>query len=257
MSDPLCFGMLDYLPIEEVPIGSIVIVGIPSDKGATSTPGQSLATTSIRQAGCDVKTTDHRYGVYDVGDIADDDIESLIYLMQRCLRVIVLGGDDSINVLVSEASRRVHGRLHLCHLDAHKDICSGDNDHATWVRDAHKNFSSVQICGSRDHGHSKEDLRLLKKKKFSLARKPTILKKMFLAIDIDVCDPAFAPAVAYPEPGGLTSTEIIEVLDLVYFHAPIVTLTEVTPALDSRHSPTSLLAARLVQTVIIGSPYGE
>jgi formiminoglutamase/agmatinase len=68
---------------------------------------------------------------------------------------------------------------------------------------------------------------------------------VFLAVDIDVLDPAHAPGVGWHEPGGLTSREL---LDLLVELAPLAggfALNEVNPMTDHR-AQTSILAANLV-----------
>ena len=68
---------------------------------------------------------------------------------------------------------------------------------------------------------------------------------VFLAVDLDVLDPAHAPGVGWHEPGGLTSRDL---LDLVVALAPSVrgfALNEVNPLTDAR-SQSSILAANLV-----------
>ena len=68
---------------------------------------------------------------------------------------------------------------------------------------------------------------------------------LFLAVDIDVLDPAHAPGVGWHEPGGLTSRDL---LDLVVALAPSVrgfALNELNPMTDSR-SQSSILAANVI-----------
>jgi formiminoglutamase/agmatinase len=68
---------------------------------------------------------------------------------------------------------------------------------------------------------------------------------LFVAVDIDVLDPAHAPGVGWHEPGGLTSRELI---DLLVELAPVtggLALNEVNPMTDQR-AQTSILAANLV-----------
>ena len=71
--------------------------------------------------------------------------------------------------------------------------------------------------------------------------------KVYVTFDIDVVDPAFAPATGTPEVGGLTSHEALRLvrglrgLDVVGFD-----LVEVSPQFDSASQITALLAANLL-----------
>ncbi|HET7409238.1 MAG TPA: agmatinase [Paracoccaceae bacterium] len=71
--------------------------------------------------------------------------------------------------------------------------------------------------------------------------------KLYVSVDIDGVDPAFAPGTNSPEPGGLTSREIIRGLRIAARDGFAgFDLVEVSPDFDSRSGTTSVLAARLV-----------
>lgn len=76
-------------------------------------------------------------------------------------------------------------------------------------------------------------------------------KKVYLSIDIDVFDPAFAPGTGTPEPGGILSSDFFEILlklkDLNIIGADIV---EVAPYYDISDR-TALLAAKIVRELIL------
>jgi len=70
---------------------------------------------------------------------------------------------------------------------------------------------------------------------------------VFLSVDIDVVDPGMAPGTGTPEPGGMTSRELLEAVRRICFELPIVGLdvVEVAPAYDSSDI-TAILANRVV-----------
>jgi formiminoglutamase/agmatinase len=68
---------------------------------------------------------------------------------------------------------------------------------------------------------------------------------LFVAVDIDVLDPAHAPGVGWHEPGGLTSRELIDLLVELAPAAGGLALNEVNPMTDHR-SQTGILAANLI-----------
>ena len=74
---------------------------------------------------------------------------------------------------------------------------------------------------------------------------------VYLSVDIDVLDPAFAPGTGTPEPGGWTTRELIRVLrgieGLNLVGADVV---EVSPAYQNRGEETALAAAQVVYELL-------
>ncbi|MEI6251095.1 MAG: arginase family protein, partial [Actinomycetes bacterium] len=86
---------------------------------------------------------------------------------------------------------------------------------------------------------------------------------VFLSVDIDVVDPGMAPGTGTPEPGGLTSRELLEAVRRICLELPIVGIdvVEVCPAYDSSEI-TAYLANRVVLEALsaiakrrAGTPY--
>lgn len=78
-------------------------------------------------------------------------------------------------------------------------------------------------------------------------------RALYLSVDLDVVDPAYAPATAHACPGGLSSREIIAFLNTLMRNAALVgaDITELSPALDSGDR-TAKLAARLLLEMLAG-----
>ena len=79
-------------------------------------------------------------------------------------------------------------------------------------------------------------------------------KGVFISVDIDVVDPGLAPATGTPEPGGLTSRQILDTVrrlgrDLNVLGADIV---ELSPAYDGPGEQTAYLANRVVLEILNG-----
>lgn len=70
---------------------------------------------------------------------------------------------------------------------------------------------------------------------------------VFLSVDIDVVDPGMAPGTGTPEPGGMTSRELLESVRRICLELPVVGIdvVEVAPAFDSADI-TAILANRVV-----------
>lgn len=74
---------------------------------------------------------------------------------------------------------------------------------------------------------------------------------VYLSVDIDVLDPAFAPGTGTPEPGGWTTRELIRVLRGVEgLNVVGADVVEVSPAYQGRGEETALAAAQVVYEVI-------
>jgi agmatinase len=188
---------------------------------------------------------------------------------------VVLGGDHSTTLPVLRAAAAVHGTLSLVHFDAHPDFWppfapERPYHHGTVFHHAVKEgliepASSVQIGirGSLSAGIIDECRRagfqIITADEFAHqgvrasvdAIQHAASLPVYVSLDIDSVDPAFAPGTGTPEVAGLTSREIIELvrglrgLPLVGFD-----VVEVAPAYDSAEI-TALLAANLVYEMLL------
>ncbi len=77
-------------------------------------------------------------------------------------------------------------------------------------------------------------------------RRPDVWGPVYVSIDLDAFDPAFAPGVSHREPGGLTPREVIEIIQRL--DGPIVgaDVVELNPSRDPADI-TAPLAAKLVK----------
>lgn len=182
---------------------------------------------------------------------------------------VVLGGDHSTTLPVLRACAGRHGTLSLVHFDAHPDFWESSPEHplhhGTVFRIAVKEGlidpnASVQIGirGSISAGVVGDaraaGFQVITAEEFSprgvdaaleavhrIAKRP-----VYVSLDIDCVDPAFAPGTGTPEVAGLTSREIVALvrglkgLPFVAFD-----VVEVSPPYDSAEI-TALLAANLV-----------
>ncbi len=198
--------------------------------------------------------------------------------------VIWLGGDHSITLSLLRAYRAHFGRpLAMLHFDAHCDTWSSHFDepsgHGTWVYEALREQLldpklSIQI-GIRsaaapetanyvaDKGgliYTARDLRGLVSAA-QLAPVLTAVRKrlvgaaqvpLYLTLDIDCLDPAYAPGTGTPEPGGLSTSQVLTVLEeLRDLNWVGMDLCEVAPAYDHAEL-TSNAAATLAWTYLCG-----
>lgn len=184
---------------------------------------------------------------------------------------VCAGGDHSVTLGILRSLARRHGRLGVVHLDAHPDTWDeyfgSKFFHGTPFRRAVEEglvdpARMIQIgirgplYGPEDFAfqdaHGIEVVRIEAVKEQGLAWTAGRLLRLrgspvYCSFDIDVVDPAFAPATGTPEVGGLTSYEAVALVrglaGLTLIGADVV---EVAPAYDGPGQVTSLLAANLL-----------
>lgn len=195
-----------------------------------------------------------------------------------------LGGDHSITLQLLRSYRRWLGRpLAVIHFDAHCDTWTDHfgepSGHGTWVWEAMQEGLVVDACfmqlgirssglrEARDYVRERGGLifgaRALRGQE-SAAQLAPVLEAMrerltahghppvYLSLDIDVLDPAFAPGTGTPEPGGLTTNQVFTVLEELA-GLPFVGMdcVEVAPPYDHADL-TSYAAACFVWTYLCG-----
>jgi agmatinase len=76
----------------------------------------------------------------------------------------------------------------------------------------------------------------------------------FLTVDVDVLDPAFAPGTGTPEPGGMTSVELLKAVREVAAQLDLVgaDVVEVIPTAVASTDITALVADRIVRQILNG-----
>lgn len=197
--------------------------------------------------------------------------------------VIWIGGDHSITLPVLRAMRLRFGQpLGLLHFDAHCDTWSDHfgepSGHGTWVREAVQEglvdaAAAVQVGLRSAADRAARDFVPLRGGRVFTARElrglegpaalaPVVAEirqrlgsraaPLHLSLDIDVLDPAFAPGTGTPEPGGLSTAQVLTLLeDLADLPFVGMDCVEVAPAHDHAEI-TACAAAHLVWTYLCG-----
>jgi agmatinase len=191
-------------------------------------------------------------------------------LLASGARPVMLGGDHTIALGGLRAVARTHGPVALIHFDAHLDTWNSyfgaDRTHGTIFRRAHEEGLLIQdACthiGIRGPLYAAEDLtddaafgfeiiraedldRIGIEEIVDRVRRRTGDAPVYLSIDIDVLDPAFAPGTGTPEMGGLTSRELLALVRALPREQLVAAdLVEVSPVYDHAEI-TSLAAATL------------
>ena len=186
------------------------------------------------------------------------------------VRCVCVGGDHSISLPLLRAVARKHGPVSLIQFDAHNDLWDeyfgSKYSHGTPFRRAFeegllKDGSVLQV-GLRGQVYSEEDFDFAREHKVKMvtaeefhrqgiAAVQKLLrtfrgKAVYVTLDIDVVDPAYAPGTGTPQVGGLTSMHILELVRALRGLQIVgCDLVEVSPPYDTGEI-TSLLAANLL-----------
>jgi agmatinase len=223
--------------------------------------------------------------VVDAGDVAcstyviDDAIATIEAaageLVGEDRRLVALGGDHTIAFPLLRATRRAHGPVALVHFDAHVDTydtyMNARFTHGTPFRRAaeeglfvRERSMHVGIRGSKygpedlaeDAGFGFVVLGTWEIESVGIAGYVERIRErvgdapLYLSIDIDVLDPAFAPATGTPEAGGFSSRELLGILrGLRGLHLVGADLVEVAPVYDHAEI-TSIAAAQVAYELL-------
>jgi agmatinase len=192
---------------------------------------------------------------------------------------IVLGGDHSIAEPDVRACAKRHGPVGLVHFDTHTDtgteVFGVAVSHGTpmyrLVRDGHvdpKRYAQIGLRGywpgenefgwQREQGISAFFMHDVRDRGIDavVADAARIVGDgpVFLTVDVDVLDPAFAPGTGTPEPGGMTSLELLEAVRTVATQLDVVgaDVVEVIPTAVASTDITALVADRIVREILNG-----
>ena len=191
---------------------------------------------------------------------------------------LVIGGDHSITFpLIEELHRRCAGNIGLIQLDAHLDLLDdsarqGKFSHSSEIRRAlelervhAKNLVQIGVRGFNypknwefvkaekiaqftPQRFTESAIEEIANRALEIASKGT--EKIYLTVDIDVIDPAYAPGCGANEPGGLNVAEVEALVDRFAPHVDCFDVVEVNPLFDI-NDVTASVAAKLLFDFIV------
>lgn len=140
---------------------------------------------------------------------------------------LMIGGDHSVSVPVLRAIAAAGPKPVIVHFDAHPDLYA-DYDGSPWshaspfARIMEEELCSrlVQIGIRTLNAHQRDQIERFGVTCFDMTALPDRLplepgEPVYLSLDIDALDPAFAPGVSHPEPGGLSTRQLINYLQAI------------------------------------------
>lgn len=177
-------------------------------------------------------------------------------------KILCFGGDHSISYPVIEAFAGKYQGLNVLHLDAHGDLYDSFDDnpysHASpFARLMEKNIlNSLTQVGIRTlNTHQREQVlnygvRVIEMKDFNYDFIKNLKAPLYISLDLDVLDPAFAPGISHHEPGGMSTRELIKIIQEVPVTIVGADIVEYNPVRDV-HNMTAMVGYKLFKELIV------
>ena len=272
-------GMLRFADATEgFEESEFVLLGVPFDRTTTFRSGARFAPTTIREASSNFEMELFEHGVtfndikfHDSGDLYEEGtVDEMVKAIEEEARrsvsagkfLVTMGGEHSITPPIVRAYGKDISVITIdAHLDYRDEYQGLKNSHAC----AHKRIEDVvgkgnvfafgirSISGDEDATnalyadsftvHEKGCMNVFKEMMAKLRRKP-----VYLSLDIDGIDPAYAPGTGTPEPFGLTPWDVKAIVNELAPRLVGFDVVEVCPPYDNGN--TSILAARIIREVV-------
>ena len=252
------------------------LIGVPYDAASSYLRGAAEAPPLIRRALASPSSNSWTESLRDIGapgvllDAGDIDLSGSQprAAIEHAARDVIadgglplsLGGDHSITYPLLRAIRAAHPRLTVLHLDAHGDLYDefdGDRySHACpFARVMEENLTDrlvqVGIRTFNEHQRSQADrfgVEVIDMRAWASGARPEVNGPVYISLDLDVLDPAFAPGVSHWEPGGLGVRDVIAMVQGVGGELVGADVVEYNPRRDPLGS-TAYVAAKLVKEI--------
>lgn len=259
------------------PTGAPCIVGLPYDASSSFLRGAAKSPSLIREAlhspagnlwtegGIDLGES----GVLtDAGDTRLPPTAEARTLIERAIggildegrRPLALGGDHSVTYPVVRAIAARVSDLTILHVDAHPDLYDefeGDrHSHACpFARIMEDGLAKrlVQVGIRTMNGHQRAQaarygVEVIAMADWARGARPVVTGAVYLSVDLDGVDPAFAPGVSHREPGGLTAREVLGIVHGIEGRIVGADIVEYNPLQDTGDL-TARLAAKLLKEI--------
>ena len=260
---------------------SAIVYGIPFDSTHSFRPGTRFGPDAVRLAFNNIETFSNKFNldlesvnIKDLGNtrhtvVASEMIDMVgkitSELITRDKQLFILGGEHSLTYGTYMSFPKETGYIVFdAHYDLRDEYADTNLSHAAYLRRIIEKRGAENIIHVGARSYAKEELEFkLEHKVKTITDKdirdgngPKLVKdaistfdKMYLSIDLDVLDPAFAPGIGNPEALGITSRELF---DMVYAmeEKPIrcMDVVELCPQYDN--GATASVAAKLIAEVI-------
>jgi agmatinase len=264
-----------------------IFLGVPFDFTSTYRTGARFGPNAIRQASLNIETYSFRTGIdiedlqlHDLGDLhtstdTKKTLDRLKLVIEDVLEAgktpVTIGGEHTITLGILKGLGKKASKTALASFDAHLDLRNEflglKLSHTTFMRRISEQVKPAKITLVGTRAVCKEELNYAKKAgiEFFTAQQirsegtKQIVKRLrkelenyenlYLSIDMDVLDPAYAPAVQNPEPEGLETHILLNILYNICDDRVIgFDVAEVAPNFDQGVS--AIQAAKMIMEIL-------
>jgi agmatinase len=256
---------------------TVALIGIPFDEYSSFMRGPAKAPSVIRQTlhnGASNLFAENGVNLdahpqfRDLGDLTLPEGEDAITAIETAVgrladqkaRVLALGGDHAISFPVVNALTKAHDNLTILHLDAHPDLYDSFDgnrfSHACpFARIMEsgrvKRLVQVGVRGMNDEQRRQVDkfgVTCIEMKDYRSKNPIALEGPLYLSVDMDVLDPAYAPGVSHHEPGGMSTRKVLRLIQSIQCSIVGADIVEVNPDRDV-NGMTAAVAAKLVKEI--------
>ena len=218
-----------------------ILFGVPLDKTSSNRKGTRFGPGAVRKESTFLDTYCQRTGldwddlsIADIGDLECTSVDSCLkdiedVILSQSATPFMLGGEHLITLGALRAVKPDLVVIYDAHLDLRDELFGERMSHATYLRRGYEELGfkaivlgaralsgeEVEFADSNDDICYISSLDIIKERKDSVGLVNDAIdsaSKVYLSIDLDVLDPAYAPAVGNPHPEGLTTTQLMNLI---------------------------------------------
>lgn len=252
---------------------TVAVVGVPHDSHSSFLRGPAEAPAAIRrvlESGSANLCAENGYDLeehprlIDLGDLPINNTENGYWqiedhigrILDTGTKLLTLGGDHAIAYPVIKAHAKRHEGLTILQLDAHPDLydeLDGDRySHACpfarlMETGRIKRLVQIGIRTMNPHQQAqahKFGVEVIEMRHWNPQTILSLQAPLYLTIDLDVLDPAFAPGISHYEPGGMTVRELLRLIQNLNTPLIGVEIVELNPTRDLSNM-TAMVAGKL------------
>jgi len=266
------------LQIDNLTKNMIAVVGVPFDQNSSYRHGTAFAPVRIRESVYNESANLWTENGIDLGANSDwqfvgdahlldeqtafDEIEKIIdQLLEIETRPISLCGDHSITYPIIRAFAKKYEQLCILQLDAHPDTYDELNgnrfSHAcpfARIMEAKLASRLVQVGIRTMTGHQRQQterfgIEVIEMRELSKIDDLHIDGAVYLSLDMDCLDPAFAPGISHYEPGGMSTRQVLDIIQKLDGKLVGADIVEYNPERDFQ-GITAMVAAKFLKEII-------
>ncbi len=246
-----------------------ILFGAPLDKTSSNRKGTRFGPGAVRKESTYLDTYSQRTGLdwddlslADIGDVDCSSIDSCLTDIEDVIKThdavpFMLGGEHLITLGALRATKPDLVVVYDAHLDLRDELFGDRMSHATYLRRGYEELGykaiilgaralsvdEVEYAGSNDDLSYITSLDIAKGKTDAVGMVNELIEKaskVYISIDLDVLDPAYAPAVGNPHPEGLSTTQLMDLISGTMSKKFVgFDLNEVYPHYDTGNTATT------------------